>query len=167
MSRVSEIEALKSETVVRRNWIEAGITVALEWAATLLIGTLTALVFANAVGRYFLAKPLPWTEEMAINLLIWIAGVGIVLAGMRQSLICCNILSERMSGRQMRVLAAFCAFLGAVVMAYLSWLTWRYIGKFGSDLSPILKIPKYVGISGLFFATAGLTATLLLSIFKR
>lgn len=167
MSRVAQVEATRADERPRRNRLEAGVNFILEWVATLLIWSLAILVFANAAGRYFLSSPLPWTEEVALNLLIWIAGVGIVLAGLRQSLICCNILSDRISASSGRGMALFCALIGAGVMGYLSWLTWRYVGIFGGDLSPILKIPKYVGISGLFFATAGLSATLLISIFRR
>ena len=167
MSRVAQVEATRSENEPRRSRLEASLNFILEWVATLLVWSLAVLVFANAAGRYFLSKPLPWTEEVALNLLIWIAGVGIVLAGLRQSLICCNILSDRISASTGRAMVVFCGLIGAGVMGYLSWLTWRYIGIFGGDLSPILKIPKYVGISGLFFATAGLSATLLISIFRR
>ena len=167
MSGLSELEAVEAGAALPHNGMQKALNGSLEWVAIALLGTLTILVFANAVGRYLFTYPLPWTEELAINIMVWLAGVGIVLAGMRQSLICCNILSYRISRFRARMVASACALLGAVVMAYLSWLTWRYMLIFGGDLSPILKIPKLVAMAGLFFATTGLTATLLTSIFKR
>lgn len=168
MTDRTELEADEGPTPPRRPGpFERAITEVLEWAATALLFGLTILVFANAVGRYAFSSPLPWTEEVAINLMVWMVGVGVVLAGMRQSLICCNILFDRISSRGAVRLGLFCAVLGAAVMAYFSWLTWRYIGVFGKDLSPILGIPKYVGMSGLFFASVGLCATLLIHIFRR
>jgi len=147
--------------------IQRVISAILEWASVLLIGSLSVLVFANAFSRYMFANPLPWTEEVVVHLLTWVAAVGIVLAGMRQSLICCNILVDRLSTAQARVLAVVCAALGAVVMLIISWLTWRYLTIFGSDLSPVLRIPKAVIIGGLLFASLGLSAALLTSVLRR
>lgn len=168
MSGLSELEAVQATPEhTRLGWLQRAITVALEWAATLIVFALAILIFANAMGRYFFASPLPWTEEVAINLMVWMVGVGIVMAGMRQSLICCNILTDRLTGRRARITTFACSVLGAAVMAYVSWQIWRYIGMFGTDLSPILQIPKFVGMSGLFFATAGLSATLVISLLWR
>lgn len=167
MSGLSELKAVDAGGALPRNRLQKALNGSLEWVAIALLGTLTILVFGNAVGRYLFTYPLPWTEELAINIMVWLAGIGIVLAGMRQSLICCNILSYRISAFRARLVASACALVGAGVMAYLSWLTWRYMLIFGGDLSPILKIPKLVVMAGLFFATTGLTATLLASIVRR
>jgi TRAP-type C4-dicarboxylate transport system permease small subunit len=139
----------------------------LETAAIVLMSALSVLVFVNAMGRYAFTAPLPWTEEVVLNVLVWIAGVGIVLAGIKRSLICCEVIAARVGSGSKRVLAAACGLLGAAVMIYFSWLTLRYLLLFGADRSPILHIPKSVMILGILFATLGLAITLLISVFSR
>jgi TRAP-type C4-dicarboxylate transport system permease small subunit len=139
----------------------------LKSGAILLMSALAVLVFANAVGRYAFTSPLPWTEEIVLNILVWIAGIGVVLAGLKRSLICCEVVAARMGDAHKNAMAAACGIGGALVMLYFSWLTWRYLLLFGSDKSPILHIPKSVAILGVLFATLGLSATLLIPIFRR
>jgi TRAP-type transport system small permease protein len=149
----------------------ARLTVALTWvlevATMIFMGTIATLVFANAVGRYAFSRPLPWTEEVVANALVWLVASGIVLAGMRQSLICCDILIVRLRGRVQSTLTILCAIGGSAVLAYCAWLTWQYMGFFGRDVSAVLRIPKAVMIGAVFFALAGLALTVLAGIFKR
>ncbi|MBW3095844.1 TRAP transporter small permease [Pseudohoeflea coraliihabitans] len=139
----------------------------LEAAAMVLMSALAALVLANAVGRYAFSSPLPWSEELIRNILVWIVATGMVLAGLRQSLICCDILIGRISPGVRRVLSIVCGLAGSAVLFYCAYLTWQYLALFGRDVSPILRIPKGVMIGGVFFALAGLAVTVLASVFKR
>ncbi|WP_127143579.1 TRAP transporter small permease [Pelagibacterium montanilacus] len=139
----------------------------LETAAMILMGAMAILVFANAFSRYTFSRPLPWTEEVVSNILVWLVAVGVVLAGIRQILICCDILSVRLKAPTLRLVTIFCTVVGAVVLAYCAWLTWQYLDLFGGDRSSILRLPKSIMISAIFFALAGLSATLLISLFRR
>ena len=49
---------------------------ALEWATALLVATLAAVVGLQVVGRHLLHSPLPWTEEVARLLLVWLMCIG-------------------------------------------------------------------------------------------
>jgi TRAP-type C4-dicarboxylate transport system permease small subunit len=151
----------------RRNKVVRLIVGILESGAVILMGSLAVLVFVNAVGRYLFASPLPWTEEIVLNILVWLAAIGVVLASLNRSLISCEMITRRLSGTGARALAVASALVAVGVMLYFSWLTWRYLLLFGADLSPILHIPKSVMILGLFFATLSLSATLLVPILKR
>lgn len=147
--------------------LAAAITWIFEVAAMLLMGIMAALVFANAMSRYALSRPLPWSEEVVTNLMVWLVAVGIVLAGMRQALICCDILTARIKPTTYRILFVACSVIGAAAMAYTAWLTWEYMQFFGADKSPVLRMPKAIMIGAVFFALVGLSATLIASIFKR
>lgn len=153
-------ERAPNRLVAAINWI-------VETAAMILMASLAFLVFINAAGRYAFAAPLPWTEELAIYILVWLGALGIVMAGLRQTLICCDIVMGRLPLRRQRALAVFCAVAGAAVMTYCAWLTWIYLGLFGADRSPVLHLPKGIVIAAIFFALVGLAATLLVPIFKR
>jgi TRAP-type C4-dicarboxylate transport system permease small subunit len=139
----------------------------LETAAIVLMSALSILVFVNAMSRYAFSAPLPWTEEVVLNILVWIAAVGIVLAGLNRSLICCEIVAAHIGSGSKRVMAGLCGLFGSAVMLYFSWLTWRYLLLFGADKSPVLHIPKSVMILGILFATLGLAITLLIPLFSR
>jgi TRAP-type transport system small permease protein len=147
--------------------LAAAVTFVLEVATMVLLASMAILVFANAAGRYAFNRPLPWTEELVTNLMVWLVATGIVLAGMRQSLICCDILTTRLRGRVQWAMTTACALLGVVVLGYCAWLTWQYLGIFGRDLSPVLKIPKALMIGAIFFALAGLTLTIASTLLRR
>ncbi len=143
------------------------VTLSLEWLGVGLMVTLTLLVLSNALGRYIFNKPLPWTEEIVLVLLTWQMAVGVLLAGMRQSLITCSMLLDRIGDGKKRRVALGVSLLGAGVMAYFSVLSWQYLQAFGGDVTPILKIPKASLILPLFCATLGLSLILFAQIFAR
>jgi C4-dicarboxylate transporter DctM subunit len=51
-------------------------TRALEWTTALLVAALAAAVGLQVVGRHVFHAPLPWTEEIARLLLVWLMCVG-------------------------------------------------------------------------------------------
>src|SRR6185295_5253453 len=48
----------------------------LDWAIALLVAAQAAVVGLQVVGRHLLHAPLPWTEEIARLLLVWLMCVG-------------------------------------------------------------------------------------------
>jgi|SRR5690606_30946044 len=147
--------------------IAAAIAWVFEGLAMILMGSIAVLVFSNAISRYTLSKPLPWTEEVVTNLMVWLVAIGIVLAGQRDALINCDILTNRVSPVVSRVMFLLCSLIGASAMAYTAWLTFEYITFFGWDRSPVLRLPKGIVIGGVLFALAGLSATLFAAMLRR
>jgi TRAP-type C4-dicarboxylate transport system permease small subunit len=139
----------------------------MEWFAVLLLGVVTVLVLGNAVSRYTLNMPLPWAEEVVINMMVWLGAAGMVIATMRGALITCDIVTGRLSPRTARIVAVSCTVFSAVVMAIFTYLTWQYLMVFGGDRTPVLRIPKAWVISGLLFTTAGVTLALVASLRRR
>ncbi|MGB3389750.1 MAG: TRAP transporter small permease [Pseudaminobacter sp.] len=168
---------MSEETVVSDNELRAetrqagrfsrALNFVLENLAMVLMAILTMLVFANAFSRYAFSAPLPWTEEAVTYLLVWLAAVGIIIAGLRQTLICCDIITDRLRPGRQRILGTACALLGSATMFYCAWLTWQYMQIFGADLSPVLRVPKGVLMMALLVALLGLAVTLLVPLFKK
>lgn len=168
---------MSEETAVSDTGLEAemrhagrfsrGLNFVLENLAMVLMAILTMLVFANAFSRYAFSAPLPWTEEAVTYLLVWLAAVGIIIAGLRQTLICCDIITYRLRPGRQRMLGGFCALLGSATMFYCAWLTWQYMRIFGADLSPVLRVPKGVLMMALLIALLGLAITLLIPLFRK
>lgn len=167
MTHMSHAHTQDAPPAPARNRVVRAFNWLLETVAMLVMAALASLVFINAFSRYFLSAPLPWTEEVAVYLMVWLTACGIVMAGTRQTLICCDVCTDRLGTRSQRILAGVCAILGSGVMFYCAWLTWRYLSLFGGDSSPVLRMPKGVVILALFFAMIGLAATLLVPLFKK
>ncbi|MGZ9811688.1 TRAP transporter small permease [Pseudoroseicyclus sp. H15] len=136
-------------------------TRALEALAAGLMGLITLLVLANALGRYLFNAPLPWTEEAVISAMIWVASVGLLLGAMRCTLITCDVLVVRLSPARQRWLDAACGLIGAGALGFFAWQIRNYLGLFGGDVSPILRLPKGLGISALMVSMAGIALVLL------
>lgn len=143
------------------------ITRLVEWLAVLLLGVTTALVLGNALSRYILNKPLPWAEELVINIMVWLGAAGMLIATMRGVLITCDIVTTRLRPVIARRLSIACTLFSAAVMAIFTWLTVQYLMVFGGDLTPVLRIPKAWVICGLLFTTAGVTLALLAQLRRK
>lgn len=138
-----------------------GVNWLLETAGVLLMAALSLLVLANATGRYFFSEPLPWTEEMVSILLVWIAAVGVVLAAARGVLVGCEIVTSRLPDAKARTLGRAISLVGALLMLVVAWYSWRYIGIFGRDTTPMLDIPKSWISGGLLAASLGMAIAFL------
>ncbi len=132
----------------------------LEALAAALMGGIALLVLANALGRYLFDKPLPWSEELVITGMIWVASAGLLLGAIRGSLITCDVLVVRLPPRACRLLAVACGVIGAGALGFFAWQIKAYLGLFGGDVTPILRMPKGLGISALMVAMAGMGAVL-------
>ena len=137
------------------------LTHALEALAAGLMALITLLVLGNALGRYLFNAPLPWTEEAVISAMIWVASVGLLLGAMRCTLITCDVLVMRLPPAGKRWLEVGCGVIGAGALGFFAWQIRNYLGLFGGDLSPILRLPKGLGISALMVSMAGISLVLL------
>ncbi|EAB6718152.1 TRAP transporter small permease [Salmonella enterica subsp. enterica serovar Newport] len=168
MTTMENLDAVLIEEAPEAVEEKRGVTDKLmEWVCVLLLGATTLLVLANALSRYILHKPLPWSEELVINMMVWLGAAGMVLATMRGLLITCDIVTMRLSPRLARGLNIATTLFSAVVMGIFSWLTYQYLMIFGGDLTPVLRIPKGWVIAGLLFTTAGVTLALLARLFRK
>lgn len=132
-----------------------------EMLAAALMGLIVVLVLANALGRYIFDNPLPWSEEIVMTAMIWVASVGILLGVWRGSLICCDVLVMRLPIRARRILGVVCGAIGSFTLAFFAVKIGAYLNLFGTDVSPILRMPKGLGISALMLSMAGMAAVLL------
>ena len=62
----------------------------------ILFPTLVAVTFLQVVFRYVFNHPLPWTEEFAINLFVWVAFIGTSIALAKKGHYGLDILKEKL-----------------------------------------------------------------------
>ena len=110
---------------------------------------IVALVFLNAFFRYSFANPLVWTEEIVSSLIIWLAVAGAFLALRRRQLITIEVVTSRLPAGPRAALGVTMQLASALVLAYLAWLGWRYLGLFGKDTTPFFGFPKAFYMSAI------------------
>jgi TRAP-type transport system small permease protein len=101
-------------------------------AATLLF-LMVAIVFSNVMGRYFFHYSIPWTEEVARFMMIWIVFLGSVTAYVNNDHLSLDILVQSVPkkvGQTIIVLADFLIIYALIIifrggysltMASLGW----------------------------------------------
>lgn len=60
------------------------------------LATIVALVFINVVMRYVLNSGLTWSEEIAVNLFVWVIFLGAILAGLEGRHIRIDLLTSNL-----------------------------------------------------------------------
>lgn len=95
------------------------------FAATLVAAIFLALI-ANVISRA-MGRPLIWTDELAVHLMVWIAFLGASLGIATRSHMAVGILPGRLAGR---ALARLIALVDALVLAFMllmAALIWRWL----------------------------------------
>jgi TRAP-type transport system small permease protein len=142
---------------VPRHGLRRRMLAIVEGAAIALLIALVVLVLGNSAGRYLFSRPLPWSEEVVRSLLMWLGGLGITVAALRNGLISCAIWTSRMGATAQRRFRIAQNLFGILTMAALAGFAWQYLGIFGGDRSPLLGIPKAVPISGILGCALGMS----------
>ena len=123
------------------NWV-------LGYAVGGMLLAMVALVFTQIVVRFVLPKlglatSLPWTEEAARYLMVWVIFLGGAIAARRGLLIAVTALQEALPARSGRVLKDLALCVTAAFFLCLMWYGWRW-AEFGADeVSPALTISKF------------------------
>jgi len=129
----------------------------------LLAGAMFLVVFAQVFFRYVLSQPLPWSEELARYLMIWVACLAASEAYARGSHVGVTLLVDavRPSFRKIVILAIHlivCVLMGVIVYQGFALSLMQ-----GDQLSPAMEIPMTwpymavpVGASLIFIQGAAL-----------
>ena len=55
---------------------EKALMAANRWALILLLAAMSVIIFVNVIARYFTGDALPWAEEVARHMMIWLTFLG-------------------------------------------------------------------------------------------
>lgn len=113
-----------------------------EALGALTLGSLTLVLFANALGRYVLGNPLGWTAEVVTGLLLWVAMIGMFIAARRRDLINVRAVVQYLPQSWQLGLKVMADLVTAFVLLHLSWLGLEYLLAFGADTSAYLGLPQ-------------------------
>jgi TRAP-type C4-dicarboxylate transport system permease small subunit len=108
--------------------------------ATML--AVTGILFSGVVWRYFLVDPLPWTDEVARMLFVWLAFIGAALGVKRGLHASVALLSQWMPPLAHRALMLFGCLVVAAVAFVLVYVGVEQTVSAFSQVMPVTGISK-------------------------
>ncbi len=111
------------------------------WLLAIILGTMSLVVFSQVIYRYVLEAPLPWSEELARYLMVWLVLLGASLGLRSKALIgmeaLVNVFPPRLKRFSIEAVLVFSLLFLTVVMIYGIKLTIMN----HSQVSPAMAIP--------------------------
>ncbi|MBQ1302266.1 MAG: TRAP transporter small permease [Firmicutes bacterium] len=116
-----------------------------------LMAVATAIVFAQVVTRFILKTPLPWSEEIARFMFIWLIWVGAAFATKERAHIRIDFLVNRlpkMGQRLCLVLSTIVWLIFALFMIYVSLILTNSVMQ-GGQIGTGSGIPMWIPYAGI------------------
>jgi TRAP-type C4-dicarboxylate transport system permease small subunit len=106
----------------------------------MLSSAMVIVVFAQVVFRYFFKSPLPWSEELARYLFIWLIYIGAASAYGHRNLICIEIFSSKIPKRFVHHYRLLLDILSAFFIVIVGYAGIAFIPIIIGNLTPALRI---------------------------
>lgn len=130
-----------------------------EYLIVLLLALMSIIIFVQVIARYVLKSSLPWSEELARYLFVWLAyaaiSYGVKLNAHIRVDVVVTLLPEKL-GKLIRVLADLLFLALAIVLLFYGWKVTSFILHSSQD-TPALGIPMgvvYLAVPTGFALTA-------------
>lgn len=110
--------------------------------------SMVALVFTQVCVRFILPKlgmpaGLPWTEEAARYLMVWLIFLGAAIAARHGLLIAVTALAEALPAHRRKQLQTVSLTVLMGIFLAMAWYGWEW-AQFGADeISPALRLSKF------------------------
>ncbi|MGB9686848.1 MAG: TRAP transporter small permease [Rectinema subterraneum] len=118
-----------------------------ELIGAILLGIMAVITFVNVINRYFFHASFAFTEEITVNLFVWITIIGIAIAFRRGSNLKMTNLFDAFKPGVKRVVIIISAALGIIIFCFLIYNSLREIYKnitFYHTTSEALGIPTWI-----------------------
>ena len=93
------------------------------WIVAILLMTMALIAFANVLSRYFVNFSIGFTEEITINLFVWMTVVGTGIAFERGAQLGMVTFFNLFPLKMRKALVVFSALLGAGLFVLVCWYT--------------------------------------------
>lgn len=118
-----------------------------ELVAAAVLAVMSIITFLNVLNRYILHKSFAFSEEITINLFVWMTILGIAIAFRRGSNLQMTNLYDVFPAAVKRVVIVISGVVGIVIFAFLMYNSVREIYKnmtFYHTTSDSLGIPTWI-----------------------
>lgn len=125
--------------------LERGFVALNRWAVILMLAGMAVVVGANVALRYTTNESLPWADEVARYLMIWMTFVGAGLALRTGGHVAITNLQDAIPTRAQIALRGLIALILLAFFLFMIWTGQDYMTRMQFQKSPALRLPfKYV-----------------------
>jgi len=118
-----------------------------EVVGAILLGGMAVLTFINVINRYIFKHSIAFTEEININLFVWITLIGIAMAFRKGSNLQMTNLYDRFGPKLQRAVIIASGVIGILIFAFIIYNSVKEIYKnitFYQSTSESLGIPTWI-----------------------
>lgn len=113
-----------------------------DWVACAAYWIVVACVILQFFTRYVLNDSFAWTEELASAGLVSFVFLGAVMCVRRDSHIRIDLLQRLLPPSAGRLLGLVVDLATVLFLAYMTWLTWRYLSVVGGQRMITVDLPR-------------------------
>jgi TRAP-type C4-dicarboxylate transport system permease small subunit len=118
-----------------------------ELIGAVLLGIMSIITFANVMNRYFFKHSIAFTEEITVNLFVWITLLGISMAFRRGANLKMTNIFDKFSPKLKKTAIIAAGILGTALFLFITINSVREIYKnitFYKSISEALGIPTWI-----------------------
>ena len=112
-----------------------------KWALILLLAAMSVIVFANVSLRYLTNFSIPWAEEVARYMMVWMTFIGAGLTLRYGGHVAIGNLMDALSPRAQRMLRAIIVVCLLAFFVVMIWIGYGYAMRMRFQLTPATRIP--------------------------
>lgn len=112
-----------------------------KWALILLLGAMSVIVFTNVSLRYLTNFSIPWAEEVARYMMVWMTFIGAGLTLRYGGHVAIGNVMEALSPTAQRILRAVIVLCLFAFFAIMIWVGYNYAMRMRFQLTPATRIP--------------------------
>lgn len=111
------------------------------WALILGLSAMAVIVFTNVSLRYLTNNSIPWADEVARYLMIWMTFIGAGLVLRQGGHVAITNLSDLMTTRAQQALRGFIVLLLLAFFGFMVWVGHDYMTRMQFQRTPATRIP--------------------------
>lgn len=111
---------------------------------SVLLMTMTVVLFSQVIARYLMGGGLSWSEELVRYMCVWIIFLGSTCAAKDGSQISVTVLDEMLKGLPKKLLGIIQSILAVVYGVLLTWIGFTALEVAKVQKSPNMMIPMNV-----------------------
>ncbi|MDR1625865.1 MAG: TRAP transporter small permease [Spirochaetia bacterium] len=108
--------------------------------------SISLVVFANVVARYFFNYSFTWSEELARYIVVWVAFLGISSCARYDGHVVVDLLPNQLHGISRHIHKMIITFIMMALSAYMTYISYRFTVKQfqGGNTSIAIAVPIWL-----------------------
>lgn len=123
-----------------------------EILSAIILGIMSVIAFGNVLSRYVFHASFAATEEVIVNLFVWMTVLGIAMAFEKGSHLSMTMVTERLSPRGKAIANIVAAVIGIILFVIIDYYSFREIYRnltIYHTRSEALDIPVWIYTAGI------------------